>query len=76
MLIDKRKHLLLTHNFLDCLKKIDISFFFRLGIYIYVVLKDGVVKSEDNLRAEFNDLVKKRIAAYAMADMIQVCLEF
>ncbi|XP_064599985.1 acetyl-coenzyme A synthetase 2-like, mitochondrial [Liolophura sinensis] len=41
------------------------------GIYLYVVLKDGVMKSEDELRAEFNDLVKKRIAAYAMADMIQ-----
>lgn len=45
---------------------------FVVGIYAYIVLKDGVTTPDDLIVSELKGLVKSRIAAYAQPDVIQV----
>ncbi|ESO94183.1 hypothetical protein LOTGIDRAFT_215669 [Lottia gigantea] len=41
------------------------------GIYAYVILKDGVSESRENIISELRQMTKKRLASYAQPDMIQ-----
>lgn len=43
------------------------------GIYAYVILKDGVV-ADSKTDAELRAIVRQKIAAYALPDVIQVLL--
>lgn len=43
------------------------------GIYAFVVLKDGVTQTEDELVKDLRNNVKKRIASFAQPDFFLVC---
>lgn len=42
------------------------------GIYAYIILKENVTESEAEIEAEMRALVRKKIAAYAVPDLMQV----
>lgn len=41
------------------------------GVYAYVILKDGLV-SDSKIETELRGVVRQKIAAYALPDVIQV----
>ena len=46
--------------------------FYFLGIYAYVVLKDEVMKTEDELMVDLKGMVKKKVSSFAQPDVIVV----
>ena len=42
------------------------------GVYAYVTLKDDVTEPEGQIIQELKDIVKQKIAGYAVPEMIQV----
>ncbi|XP_038075394.1 acetyl-coenzyme A synthetase 2-like, mitochondrial [Patiria miniata] len=42
------------------------------GIYAYIILKDGISESEEDIIKELKQMVRQKIAAYAVPDMIQI----
>ena len=42
------------------------------GVYAYVTLKDEITEPEDQIIQELKDIVKQKIAGYAVPEMIQV----
>ena len=43
-----------------------------LGVYAYVILKDGVKVNEEKLKSDLKAMVKKSIGGHAVPEMIQV----
>ena len=43
-----------------------------VGIYAYVTLKDDITEPQDQIIQELKDIVKQKIAGYAVPEMIQV----
>ncbi|XP_022094939.1 acetyl-coenzyme A synthetase 2-like, mitochondrial isoform X2 [Acanthaster planci] len=42
------------------------------GIYAYIILKEGVSESEEDIIKELKQAVRQKIAAYAVPDLIQI----
>ena len=42
------------------------------GVYAYVILKDHVEKSTDEIKRELRSTVKEQIASYAVPELMQV----
>ena len=44
------------------------------GVYAYIVLKDDCTESYEDIVKDLKALVRKQIAAYAVPELIQVCM--
>ena len=42
------------------------------GVYAFITLKEHVTETEEQIKEEMRAHIKKKIAAYAMPDMMQV----
>ena len=45
-----------------------------LGIYAYITLKEDITESEEDIIKQLRALVKKKIAGYAVPEIVQVCV--
>ena len=47
----------------------------HLGIYAFVILKDGVTDKEENITTDLKQLVKKQIGSFAVPQEFLVSIE-
>lgn len=43
------------------------------GIYAFVILKDGVTDSEEEMAQSLKKLVRKKIGSFAVPQLVMVC---